>query len=109
MQQSSQSIQTGVKTATLHPATTVGTVTLKVADLKRSLKFYNDLIGLQTLNQTDHEAVIGAGTRAILRLEEIANAQPQPQRTTGLYHAAILFPDRHSLAVKIAQVAATQY
>ncbi|HLY26912.1 MAG TPA: VOC family protein, partial [Aggregatilineales bacterium] len=109
MQQAHENTQTGELNATLHPATTVGTVTLKVGNLKRSLKFYNDLIGLQTLHQAGREAAIGAGTRVILRLEEIPNAQPQPQGSTGLYHAAILFPERHSLAVKIAQITATHY
>src|SRR5258708_23937878 len=109
MQQSQGAQQTGELNATIHPATTVGTVDLKVGNLKRSLKFYNELIGLQTFNQTEQKAVLGAGNRIILRLEEVPGAQPQPRGTTGLYHAAILFPDRHSLAVKISQIAAIRY
>ncbi len=88
----------------LHPSVEVGTVTLKVADLQRSLAFYTQTIGLQALNQDATSAVLGAGSRPILRLEEVAGAQPQPANTTGLYHAAILFPDRRSLARKIAQL-----
>ncbi len=88
----------------LHPAVDVGTVTLKVADLKRSLAFYNASIGLQTISQVGNGAVLGAGKRPIIFLEELPGAQPQSSHTTGLYHAAILFPDRHALALKIAQL-----
>jgi catechol 2,3-dioxygenase len=94
--------------ARLHPATEVGTVSLKVADLTRSLTFYTSQIGLKLLEQEQHRAVLGAGQRPILALEEVSGAQPQPENTTGLYHAAILFPDRHALAVKIAQLTAAR-
>ncbi len=90
--------------APIHDGTGMGTVTLKVADLKRSLAFYNHVIGLGTLYQSEGTAVTGAGKRPIVILEEVPGAQPQPSHTTGLYHAAILFPDRRSLARKIAQM-----
>lgn len=93
----------------LHPASEVGSVSLKVADLQRSVAFYTQTIGLWPLRQDEHSALLGAGSRPILRLEEVGGAQRQPVTTTGLYHAAILFPDRHSLAVKISQLAAIHY
>jgi catechol 2,3-dioxygenase len=92
----------------LHPTTDVGSVSLKVADLKRSMTFYTGMIGLAVLHQDARRAVLGAGSRSILALEEIPGAAPQPENTTGLYHAAIIFPDRHSLAVKIAQLTAAR-
>jgi catechol 2,3-dioxygenase len=88
----------------LHPAVDVGSVTLKVADLQRSVAFYRDVIGLQKLAEADSRAVMGAGERPIVALEYVPGARPQPPNTTGLYHAAILFPDRRSLAVKMAQI-----
>ncbi|MHB8628228.1 MAG: VOC family protein [Aggregatilineales bacterium] len=97
------------RTASLHPATDVGTVTLKVADLQRSLKFYTELIGLQPFPANEHAVVLGAGQRAILTLEAVPGADRQPVNTTGLYHAAILLPARHALAVKMAQIASVQY
>jgi len=96
-------------TSTLHPATEVGAVTLKVADLERSLAFYTGIIGLKLFRQDSRAAMLGAGRRPVLALEEVPGARPQPLNTTGLYHAAILFPDRYSLAVKIAQLAAIRY
>lgn len=101
--------QSGASPAFIHPATEVGTVTLKVADLHRSLAFYNDVIGLQTFRQDQHNAVLGAGDRLIVLLEAVTGAGHQPVNTTGLYHAAILLPNRHALAVKIAQIAALNY
>lgn len=95
-------------TASLHPAVDVGVVSLKVADLKRSLAFYTGSIGLAVLRQDERSALIGAGKRAILALEQVDGANPAPENTTGLYHAAILFPDRRSLAVKIAQLTAAR-
>jgi catechol 2,3-dioxygenase len=95
--------------AALHPATEVGTVTLKVADLWRSLAFYTEVIGLQAFEQDEHIATLGAGQRAILELESVPGAQPPPAHATGLYHAAILLPDRHALAVKVAQLEAIRY
>ncbi len=93
----------------LHPATEVGTVTLKVADLQRSLMFYTTLIGLQLFEQTEHSALLGAGIRPILALEEVPGARFLAVNATGLYHVAILLPSRHALAVKMAQIAAVRY
>jgi len=104
-----QKLNFPVKTeARLHPATDVSMVSLKVSDLKRSIQFYTSQVGLKVLTQEQQKAILGAGQRAILELEEVAGARPQPENTTGLYHAAILFPDRHALAVKIAQLTAAR-
>jgi len=95
--------------ATLHPATHIGTASLRVSDLPRSLEFYTRIVGLQPLTQEAGAAVLGAGGRPILSLHEVRDASPQPAGTTGLYHVAILFPDRRSLARKVAQITAVHY
>ena len=104
MQPFSELKQPASLAAPIHPAANVFTVTLKVANLGRSLAFYTGTIGLKSLKQEGRTAVLGAGKRPIVMLEEVPGAQPQPPYTTGLYHAAILFPDRRSLARKIAQL-----
>jgi catechol 2,3-dioxygenase len=109
MQQSKNLTQADTVVASIHPAAEVGTVTLKVADLTRSLQFYTKLIGLEVFRQGDGSAVLGAGNRPILALEEVPGASRLARNATGLYHAAILFPDRHSLAVKIAQLSSINY
>ncbi len=93
----------------LHPTTHIGAASLRVSDLSRSLDFYTRLVGLQPLVQTADSAVLGAAGRPVLSLSEVKGAPPQPAGTTGLYHVAILFPDRPSLARKIAQIAAINY
>jgi catechol 2,3-dioxygenase len=108
MQERSE-LKPSAESAVLHPATEVGTVTLKVADLWRSLAFYTGVIGLQAFEQDEHIATLGVGQRAILELESVPGAQPPPAQATGLYHAAILLPDRHALAVKVAQLEAIRY
>jgi len=92
----------------IHPATDVGQVNLKVSNLHRSIDFYTNLIGLKVLQQGDGQAVLGAGSHPILALRELHNAPNPPESATGLYHAAILLPNRRSLAIKIAQLAATR-
>ncbi|MHB0857667.1 MAG: VOC family protein [Anaerolineae bacterium] len=99
----------GGRQATLHPATTVGTVTLQVADLQRSVAFYTQVVGLWNLRSGEGSVLLGAGTRPIVQLEHVPGARPQSPNTTGLYHAAIRLPDRHALAVKAAQLAAARH
>lgn len=83
----------------LHPATRLGTVTLKVADVQRSIAFYTQIVGLRLHEQPAADrAVLGDGEQPILLLHEVPNATRQPQRSTGLYHAAILLPERRELA-----------
>jgi catechol 2,3-dioxygenase len=95
--------------ATIHPDTEMGMVTLKVADLRRSLVFYTEIIGMRILAQEAQSATLGVAARPIVRIEAIPNAQQPPRNSTGLYHAAILLPDRKSLAIKIAQIASAKY
>ncbi|MEP6987066.1 MAG: VOC family protein, partial [Chloroflexota bacterium] len=101
--------QTQTHVPSLHQAVEVGTVTFKVANLARSLTFYTQVIGLQVFKQDDHSAVLGAGNRPILLLEEVPGATRLARNVTGLYHAAIVFPTRHSLAIKIQQLASINY
>jgi catechol 2,3-dioxygenase len=78
-------------------ATSMGAVHLTVADLERSLEYYRRSIGLDVLTQGDGRATLGAGQTRLLELVEEPGAQPAPGRT-GLFHFALLLPDRPSLA-----------
>jgi catechol 2,3-dioxygenase len=86
----------------LPAATRIGHVHLKVADIDRSLRFYCDVLGF-TLKQRlgDQAAFIAAGDyhhHIGLNTWESKGGSPPPPGHTGLYHHAILFPDRRSLA-----------
>src|SRR5439155_13415104 len=85
------------QTPTIAPATTVGAVELTVADLARSLEYYRRAIGFDVLAEEDGRAALGAGGNELLRLVELPGARPAPSHT-GLFHFALLLPDRPSLA-----------
>ena len=93
-----------METTTIAPATTVGAVELAVADLDRSLAYYGETIGLDVLEREDGRASVGAGGNELLRLVELPGAQPAPNNT-GLFHFALLLPDRPSLARWLAHAA----
>lgn len=80
----------------IHPDTHVGRVELAVADIGRSLGFYRDILGF-AVEESDGVARLSANGRELVVLKESPGAEPQPEGTTGLYHYAILLPDRPSL------------
>ncbi|MEY4489992.1 MAG: hypothetical protein RIQ79_2500 [Verrucomicrobiota bacterium] len=88
--------------STLHPATRIGHVHLKVADLDRALGFYCGVLGFQLMQRLGRDAAfISAGGyhhHIGLNTWESRGGSPPAPGTTGLYHTAILYPDRASLA-----------
>jgi catechol 2,3-dioxygenase len=84
----------------LPAAARLGPVRLEVADLGRSLAFYERTIGLRVLYRESSRAVLGPhGTdTTLVDLHERPGARPAPRRgRLGLFHFAILLPDRPSL------------
>lgn len=74
-------------------------VEIKVADLERSIKYYTEVIGFQILTQKKNRVVFTTdGQTSILSIIQPEGAYQSPQKTTGLYHFAILLPDRKDLA-----------
>ncbi|WP_045519502.1 VOC family protein [Neobacillus niacini] len=81
------------------PTTFVGHVKIKVENLERSLKFYQDVLGFDILEQTTSTVTLTTdGKTSILSLVQPENVIPKQGRTTGLYHFAILLPERSDLA-----------
>lgn len=80
----------------------IGHVHLKVADLQRSLDFYCGVLGFElTQRYGAGAAFISAGGyhhHIGLNIWESAGGQAPPPGTTGLYHVAILYPTRATLA-----------
>jgi catechol 2,3-dioxygenase len=84
----------------LPAATSLGPVRLRIADLQRSLAFYQGTLGLRLLDGDGGTATLGSyGDRnPLVVLEEHRGARPVPPRgRLGLFHYAILLPDRPSL------------
>jgi catechol 2,3-dioxygenase len=92
----------------LDPRVDVGHVHLKVSDLDRSLAFYEGVLGFDVmLRHGDEAAFISAGGyhhHIGLNTWESKGAGPPPPNTTGLFHTAIRFPDRKSLAEAVKRV-----
>ena len=87
-------------------STRVGAVHLTIADLARSLRYYQSNLGLAVHRQDDRTAWLGAGGPDLLVLEADAAARPV-HGTTGLYHFALLVPSRPDLARALRRLAAT--
>jgi catechol 2,3-dioxygenase len=90
----------------LPPETTVGPVHLTVADLPRSLRYYEHVLGLRPAANGERpagSATLGAGGDDLLVLVEEPGARPAPQHT-GLFHYAVVVPDRADLAAWLGHV-----
>lgn len=84
----------------------LGPVHLTVTDLDRSVRFYEQAIGLLTQRRADGEAALGAGAEDLLVLVEEREASPAG-RHAGLYHFALLHPSRLELARATTRLVAT--
>ena len=88
--------------APIDPGTRIGHVHLKVADIERALAFYCGVLGFElTARYGPSAAFISAGGyhhHIGLNTWESKGGSPPPPGTTGLYHAAILYPTRAALA-----------
>src|SRR5262245_9998694 len=91
----------------IHPDTKIGTVHLTVSDFNRSLPYYQQHIGLKLHRREGNMAYLGVGGRDLLALREQPGAS-HPQRTTGLYHFAILVPSRLELALTLKHLLETE-
>ena len=89
--------------------TRVGHVHLKVADLDRALGFYRDVLGFEVTQRGASAAFLSAGGYhhhiGLNTWESRGGAAPAPG-TTGLYHAAFLYPTRADLADALRRVRA---
>lgn len=86
----------------IHPETQIGHVHLKVSDLERSIAFYHDNFGFDVMSRYGPQAAFlsAGGYHHHLGLntwESLGGDAPQGG-STGLYHFAILYPDRKELA-----------
>lgn len=80
----------------IDPQTRLGPVHLRVADLGRSKAFYERALGLSAAERKGL-VELNAGGEALVVLHELPGAPPQPRRSAGLYHFAILVPSRKAL------------
>lgn len=87
--------------------THIDSVRLQVADLDRSIAYYKGVLGMHVLARTDGAAELGSADdrRALIRLVEKPDAQHVPRRgLLGLYHFAVLLPNRAALGRFVAHL-----
>lgn len=94
----------------MHPRVGIGHVHLKVADLERAVAFYQGVLGFEVTQRFGNSAAfLGAGGyhhHIGLNTWESAGGIPPAPGTTGLYHLAILYPDRRTLSDALRRVTA---
>ena len=92
----------------IDPRVDIGHVHLKVADLDRAIGFWSGVIGFEVQQRLgDQAAFLSAGGyhhHIGLNTWESKGGSPPLPGTTGLYHVAIRFPDRQTLAAALRRV-----
>lgn len=84
------------------PVTYTGEVYLNVMDLDRSVQFYTEIIGFKVLEEAERKVVFTAnGETPLLIIEQPENVNSKEPRKTGLYHFALLLPERADLGMLI--------
>lgn len=94
----------------IHPGVCIGHVHLKVADLPRSLAFYQGVLGFEITQRYGSGAVFlsagGYHHHIGLNTWESAGGKAPPPGCTGLFHVAILYPSRAQLADALRRIGA---
>jgi catechol 2,3-dioxygenase len=97
----------------IHPEVSIGHVHLSVADLDRSLAFYRDLLGFSVTSRFGDSAVFlsAGGYHHHIALNTWAGkgAPPPPAGHAGLFHFAILYPNRKELAAVLRKLTDAGY
>jgi catechol 2,3-dioxygenase len=92
----------------ISPQARIGHVHLKVADLDRAIAFWSGVLGFELQQRFGRSAAFlsagGYHHHIGLNTWESLGASPPPAGHTGLYHVAILYPDRSALADALAAI-----
>src|SRR5882757_2653185 len=89
--------------------TSLSNITLRVHSLEAEEKFYGGVLGLSFQRSEGVAHIAGKDGVPFLTLLEAPTAPARPTQTAGLFHLAILFPDRKSLAEVLARLASGRY
>lgn len=93
---------------TIHPETRIGHVHLKVSDIDRAIAFYGDVMGFELQERMGNDAAFmsagGYHHHLGLNTWHSRGGSPPPANSTGLYHFAILYPDRKALATALKRL-----
>lgn len=85
-------------------------IALKIENLDHALKFYRDIMGFKVLNLDKDKATLTAdGINPIITLEQPQDVKPKELRRTGLYHYALLLPNKKELGKLIKHLREIKY
>lgn len=97
----------------IHPAARIGHVHLKVADLDRAIGFYSGVLGFEVQARMGNDAAFlganGYHHHIGLNTWSSKGGTPAPAGHTGLFHTAVLLPDRQQLAIAVSRVVQSGY
>ncbi len=97
----------------IHPETRIGHVHLKVANIERALGFYRDILGFEVMQWYGEDAVFlsagGYHHHIGLNTWMSRGAPPAPARSAGLFHLAVLYPERRELALALRALMEIDY
>ena len=89
----------------IHPSMRIGYVSLNVPDLQKSLDFYRSILGFKVVGRPSCERTLlsAGGSNYLLELLQLKGNDAKPEnarapKRAGLYHFAILLPERKFLA-----------
>ena len=97
----------------INPGARIGHVHLKVANIERALGFYRDILGFEVTQWYGEDAVFlsagGYHHHIGLNTWMSRNAPPAPRNAAGLFHLAILYPERRDLAQALLWLREAKY
>jgi catechol 2,3-dioxygenase len=97
----------------INPGTSIGHIHLKVANIERALGFYRDILGFEVTQWYGDDAVFlsagGYHHHIGLNTWMSRNADPAPPHSAGLFHLAILYPERRDLALALKWLLESKY
>src|SRR5215208_1773723 len=97
----------------MNPGTSIGHVHLKVANIERALGFYRDILGFEVTQWYGDDAVFlsagGYHHHIGLNTWMSRNADPAPPHSAGLFHLAVLYPERQDLALALKWLLESKY
>ena len=106
-------MQAQQQTRRVSPGTRIGHVHLKVANIERALGFYRDILGFEITQWYGDDAVFlsagGYHHHIGLNTWMSRNAPPAPRNSAGLFHLAILYPERRDLAQALRWLVDAEY
>ena len=92
----------------IHPQTSMGAISMSVANLENQLEFYQKALGFKLHWREGNKAGLGSGGADFLLLTEEPGSKKY-RGVTGLYHVAYVFPSKRELAIAMARLFAIKY